>query len=77
MVKMAQIYAFPVRQKFPKHIEERIQGIAKEYLEVLYATFILLGEDGTDQMGYEEMIDLAMDTFVEGLEKAVEELDEP
>ena len=74
---MAQVYAFPVKKRFPKHIEERIQGIAKEYLEVLYATFILLGEEGLDQMGYEEMVELAMDVFVEGLDKAVEELDEP
>lgn len=75
MVKMVQVYAFPEKKKLPKRIEERLHDVAKQYVGVLKATCILLGTEGTDQMTYEEILDLVTRTYVEGIELAIEELD--
>lgn len=74
---MAKVYAFPVKKKLPKSIEERLHEVAKEYIEVLSAAYMLLGEHGTDQMSYEELVNLVADAYAEGLVKAaVNQMDE-
>lgn len=73
---MAKVYEFPVKKKLPKNIEERLHKVAQEYMEVLYASLVLLSEEGTNQMTYEEILELVSETYAEGLYKAVEQLEE-
>lgn len=73
---MAQVYMFPEKKKLPKHIEDAIHRNAKEYTELLCAALAFLGEDGVDQMKYEEVVELVTIAHIEGLSKAIDELDE-
>jgi hypothetical protein len=73
---MAKVYAFPEKKKLPKHLEEAFHKNAKEYAELVFASVLLLGKEGIDQMEYEEVLELATIAHIEGLTKAIDELDE-
>ena len=73
---MAQVYMFPEKKKLPKHIEEGVKKNAKEYMELLYGTLMLLGEDGVGQMSYEEIVMLVTETYLDGLNDAIDGMDE-
>lgn len=73
---MAQVYMFPEKKKLPKHIEDAIHRNAKEYMELLYAALVFLGDKGVDQMSYEEVVELVTIAHIEGLHNAIDELDE-
>ena len=72
---MAQVYMFPEKKKLPKHIEAGIHRNAKEYMELLCAALMFLGEEGIGQMEYEEIVELVTIAHIEGLSKAIEELE--
>lgn len=73
---MAQVYMFPEKRKLPKRIEEDVKKNAREYMEILYTTLILLGEQGVDQMGHEEIVQLVTETYLDGLNEAIDLMDE-
>ena len=72
---MAQVYAFPTKRKLPAGIEENLRKVAKEYVETLYATVVLLDVE-EDKPTYEEVMELVAEAFTEGIYDAIEELDE-
>lgn len=73
---MAQVYVFPEKKKLPKRIEEGVKKNAREYMELLYGTLLLLSEEGVDQMSYEEIVQLVTEAYLDGLNDAIDELDE-
>lgn len=73
---MAKVYMFPEQKKLPKHFEEAFYKNAKEYAELVYAALIFLSKEGVDQMEYEEVLDLVTVAHIEGLSKAIDELNE-
>lgn len=75
MVKMAQVYMFPEKNKLPKHIEDAVRRNAKEYMGLLYASLTLLGKNGLDQMDYEDIVALVTETYLDGLNDAIDELE--
>lgn len=73
---MATVYDFPVKKKLPKHLEQRLYGIAEDYIDALYDALEILCEDeeNYDEMyGVTELVGIA---FVEGLNDAVEKYEE-
>ena len=70
---MAKVYMFPQEKKLPAGMEKRLKEVAKEYVEVLYATMTLLALD-SDPPTTEEVQKMVEKTFAEGIIKAIDEL---
>ena len=73
---MAKVYVFPEKKKLPKHIEDSIRRNAKEYMELLYGSLMLLGEDGLNQMEHGDVVALVTEVYLEELNDAIDEMDE-
>lgn len=72
---MAKVYAFPTKRELPKGMEEELKKVAKNYVEVLYATVVLLDLE-EDKPTYEEVMELVAEAFADGIYEAIDELDE-
>lgn len=72
---MAKVYAFPQKKRLPKGIEKDIHRIAKEYVEVLYATAVLFNIADNFDDGFDEVNDLVNEAFVTGIIEATESLE--
>lgn len=72
---MAKVYAFPTKRKLPGGMEDELKRIAKHYVETLYATVVLIDLE-TDKLTYEEVMELVAEAFADGINEAIEELDE-
>ncbi len=73
---MAKVYAFPQKKRLPKGIEKEIHRIAREYVEVIYASAMICAIDGDLDDNLEEVNKLVSEAFEVGLLKAMEALDE-
>ena len=71
---MAKVLVFPQKKKLPKIMEERLIGIAKEYVETLYGAMMLMDLE-SDKPTYEEVLEMVNNAFSEGVEEAIEELE--
>ena len=72
---MAKVIAFPQKKRLPKGLEERVYEIAKEYVEVLYTSLILLvGEEYTIE-DLSEVSEMVAMTYAEGLSKAIDDME--
>lgn len=69
---MCEVYMFPQKKSLPKNLEEQLYRAAKDHIEALYASLMILSSDGTTK---EEALDLVSIVYANGLEKAVEELE--
>jgi hypothetical protein len=70
---MAKVYAFPTKRKLPGGIEKDLKRIAREYVEVLYATMALYELTG-DAPSTEELQKMVEGTFAKGIYEAVDDL---
>ena len=70
---MAKVYIFPQEKKLPAGMEKRLKEVAKEYVEVLYATMTLFGLEG-EPPSTEEVQKLVEVAFVEGIIEAIDDL---
>ena len=61
---MAKVIVFPQKERLPKGLEKEVHRLAKEYIEVLYASLNLLAGN--------EMVAVA---YAEGLIKSIDELE--
>lgn len=73
---MAKVYAFPVKNKLPKEIEKHLHEIAQDYLDALYTALVILCEEDDDPMDYEDVLKLVSETYVDGLNEAIDQMDE-
>ena len=73
---MAKVLLFPQKKKIPKGIQDRLDEVAKEYVEVLQALIVLLDVDLSDEAEYEETLLMVQDAFARGILAAVEEDEE-
>lgn len=74
---MAKVYMFPEKKKLPKGVEERLNEIAKEYVEALFATLTIMSIEDQSTENLDEIYDLVSDAYAEALVRAVGELGEP
>ena len=74
MLIMAQVYLFPQKERLPKNLEEKLHQIAREYVEVLFATLTLLSDEDASIERMDEVTKMVSDAYAEGLNNAVDEL---
>ena len=73
---MATVYEFPVKVKLSKQIEERLYGIAWDYVDALYNALDNFYEDGMTEEEMFEVTELVHETFADGLDYAIEQYEE-
>ena len=71
---MCDVIMFPQEKRLPKGIENEIDRIAKEYIETLFVTLVLLGGREFCKEELEEVTELVEKTFANGIVKAIEQL---
>lgn len=76
MITMAKVLLFPQKRTLPKDMEERLYQIAKDYIETLYATMVIMDIPDMDKPTYEEVLALVSEAFAEGICNAIDELGE-
>lgn len=72
---MAKVVMFPQKKKLPKGMEKSLRKIAKDYVATLRATVMLM-ELERDKPTQEEIMELVGEAFAEGINEAIEEMDE-
>ena len=72
---MGEVLKFPQKKELPKVMEEEIHKIAKNYMEVLYAAFEYFEDECETREDMEEVNDLVVSAYADGIEKAINELE--
>lgn len=73
---MATVYDFPVKVKLSKQVEERLYGIAWDYMDALYnALDDFYDEVKTDEELY-EVTELVKEAFAKGIYDAIDHFEE-
>ncbi len=72
---MAKVIVFPQKERLPKGLEKEVHRLAKEYIEVLYASLNLLAGDRADKEELDRINEMVAVAYVEGLIKAIDELE--
>ena len=74
---VAKVYEFPnliIERKLSKDIEEKLEQIAKDYIDLVYANLMILSNDGSSQNDFKEINELVSRTFAKEIEKTIDEL---
>ena len=72
---MCKVLQFPQKKELPKAMEEEIHKIAKDYMEVLYAAFEYFEDECETREDMEDVHDLVVSAYADGIEKAINELE--
>lgn len=72
---MAKVVLFPQKKKLPKGMEEDLRKIAKDYVATL-RVIVMLMELEADKPTQEEIMELVGAAFVDGINEAIEEMEE-
>lgn len=74
MILMCKVYEFPMKKELPKDLEERLNKAVREFVKIMSESLdTLYGDDPTEEE-YADFMDLLVMTYMELLEKAVDEL---
>ena len=73
---MAKVLKFPVKKELPKELEERLHSIAKLYVGLLNEVLVAVSDDVTDEEEFDEITNLMLNSLIEGVLKAIEEVNE-
>ena len=74
MFIMGKVLIFPQKERLPKNLEEKLHEIAREYVEVLFASLNLLSDEDASVERMDEVTEMVTDAYYEGLNNAVDEL---
>ena len=74
MFIMGKVLLFPQKERLPKNLEEKLHQIAREYVEVLFASLTLLSDEDASIERMNEVTELVSNAYYEGLNNAVDEL---
>lgn len=74
MFSMGKVLLFPQKERLPKNLEEKLHQIAREYVEVLFASLNLLSDEDASIERMDEVTEMVTDAYYEGLNNAVDEL---
>lgn len=72
---MATVYEFPTKVQLPKHVKERLYGIAWDYVDALYTALDNLSDDDYSDESMFEIAELVKETLAEGLQDAIDQYD--
>lgn len=74
---MAKVYAFPIKKQLPREVEECLYEIASAYVKTLNYALTMLSSDEPTTAELDEIRDLVVLGYAEGLCKAIDEMEEP
>lgn len=72
---MCKVLKFQQKKELPKEMKEELHKIAKNYMEVLYAAFEYFEDECETQDDLEEVNDLVVSAYADGIEKTINELE--
>ena len=71
---MGKVLLFPQKERLPKNLEKKLHEIAREYVEVLFASLNLLSDEEASIERMDEVTEMVSNAYYEGLNNAVDEL---
>ena len=72
---MCTVYEFPKQLKLPREMEENLQTMAKEYVDLLDDSMGYFVDEDTTEEDYQKITDLILTAYLQGIAKAIDELD--
>ena len=73
---MCKIVEFPQKKELPKEMRDKVYGAARDYICVLYEALEHFVVDEYDYQTLDEVNELVAMTYAEGLNNAIDELEE-
>lgn len=73
---MATVYEFPVKAKLPKQVEERLYGIAWDYIDALYNALDDFYDEAETDEELNEVAELVKEAFAKGVYDAINQYEE-
>ena len=73
---MAKVYAFPVKKEIPEDMMQRLDEIAKTYVQLLNDVYDELIGTAKNSEEMNEVTELLLVAYFDSVRKAVDELDE-
>ena len=73
---MCKIVEFPQKKELPKEMRDKVYGAARDYVGVLYEALEHFVVDEYDYRTFDEVNELVAMTYAEGLNYAIEDLEE-
>lgn len=73
---MAKVIAFPEKKQLSRELKERLYGVAKDYIDVLYDALDGFVDDEYDYEGFKEVNEMVAKIYQEGLNIAIDEMEE-
>lgn len=72
---MCKVYEFPTKNEFPKELEERLAKVTQEFVDIMNESLDTLCGDNPTEKEYTDCMELVAMTYMELLEKAVEQME--
>lgn len=69
---MAKVIEFPKKKELPKLIEDKLESIARSYVETLYVAMSTLTSDDPTQEELMEVHDMVSNAYAKGLSNAID-----
>ena len=73
---MAKVYEFPKQTQLPQEVKECLYEIANAYVKTLNYAFTILSSDNPTNAELKEIQELVVLAYAEGLDKAVNNMEE-
>lgn len=73
---MATMYEFPTKAKLSKQMEERLYGIAWDYMDALYNVLDDFYDEAKTDEEMEEVAELVKEAFAKGVYDAIDQYEE-
>lgn len=74
---MGKVISFPQKKQLPKVVEDSLYEIAKAYIYTLIYALTVLSNDTSMAKELDEIRDLINVTYINGLLKAIDEVEQP
>lgn len=74
--RMCKIVYYPQKKELPKELREKVYGVARDYVDVLYEALEYFVADEYDYQTIDEVNQLVIKVYAEGLNYVVDEYEE-
>lgn len=74
---MGEVLLFPIKKQLPKLVEDSLYEIAKAYIYTLVYALTELSDEASNQKELDEIKDLVNIAYVDGLIKAINDVEQP
>lgn len=71
---MCKVYEFPVKKELPKELEERLQKVAKEYVEIVNEALSYFEDDNATEEEAAKFMESVLQVYMGAIMNAVDEV---